>query len=59
MSKQMIVVRRPKDHHKGPKTIASWPYGERVPKGVLIGKDAVITVEPKKEVINGIQSKIT
>lgn len=68
MSKQMmIVVRRPKDHHKGPKTIASWPYGEGVPKGILIGKGAVITIEAEsmfneilnellEEEINGLQS---
>jgi len=47
MSDKLIVVRRPETHHKGPKTIAVWDYGEPVPPGVLIGKDSVITVEPK------------
>ena len=40
-----IVVRRPKDHHKGPKEIARIPYGQPVPAGVIIGKDSIITVE--------------
>ena len=42
---QYIVVRRPEDHHKGPKEIAKFPYGEQVPPGVLIGKGAIITIE--------------
>jgi len=44
---QTIVVRRPEDHHKGPKTIAQWVYGEPVPAGVIIGKGSIITVEAK------------
>jgi hypothetical protein len=47
MSDTMIIVRRPKDHPKGPKTIAVFPYGEPVPPGVIIGKGSVITVEVK------------
>ena len=43
----VIVVRRPKDHPKGPKTTATWEYGQPVPAGVIIGKGSVITVEPK------------
>ena len=44
---QTIVVRRPEDHHKGPKTIAKWAYGDPVPPGVIIGKGSIITVEAK------------
>ena len=57
MSDTLIVVRRPGTHHKGPKTTAVWEYGKPVPSGVLIGKGAIITVEPKEyeEVFNGIQ----
>jgi hypothetical protein len=40
-----IVVRRPEDHHKGPKEIARYPYGEAVPAGLIIGKGAIITIE--------------
>ena len=40
-----IIIRRPDDHHKGPKTIAVIPYGQPVPAGVLIGKGALITIE--------------
>jgi len=46
MSK-IIVVRRPADHHKGPKTIAEIPYGDPVPPGVIIGKGSIITIEDK------------
>jgi len=56
----VIVVRRTKDHHKGPKTIAVWEYGQPVPAGLIIGKGAIITVEQtdnlNKEVSNGVQS---
>ena len=59
MSK-IIVVRRPKTHHKGPKTTAVWEYGKPVPSGILIGKGSIITVEDKvnhnKGDSNGIQS---
>lgn len=47
MSDKIIIVRRPEDHHKGPKTIAMWEYGQPVPAGVIIGKGSVITVEAK------------
>ena len=47
MSDKIIVVRRPKEHHKGPKTIAVWEYGDPVPKGIIIGKGSVITIESK------------
>jgi len=47
MVKSIIIVRRPKDHPKGPKTTAIWEYGKPVPKGVIIGKGAIITVETK------------
>jgi hypothetical protein len=40
-----IVIRRPDDHHKGPKEIARIPYGEPVPPGLIIGKGALITIE--------------
>ncbi len=41
----IIVVRRPNDHHKGPKTVATWEYGKPVPAGIIIGKGSIITVE--------------
>lgn len=41
-----IIVKRPKGHPKGPKTIAVWEYGKPVPPGIIIGKGSVITVEP-------------
>jgi len=47
MSQMEIVVRRPIDHHKGPKEIVRIPYGEGVPKGIIIGKGALITIETK------------
>ncbi len=47
MNDKIIIVRRPKSHHKGEKTIAMWVYGEPVPAGVIIGKGSVITVEDK------------
>jgi hypothetical protein len=47
MTKMEIVVRRPEDHHKGPKEIVRIPYGEAVPPGILIGKGSVITIETK------------
>ena len=47
MTTMEIVVRRPADHHKGPKEIVRIPYGEGVPAGILIGKDAIITIETK------------
>jgi hypothetical protein len=47
MENKIIVVRRPEDHHKGPKTIAVFPYGSPVPPGIIIGKGSVITVEDK------------
>ena len=49
MSTMAIVVRRPDDHHKGPKEIVRIPYGDRVPAGILIGKGSVITIETKGE----------
>lgn len=45
MKDKLIVIRRPSTHHKGPKTTASWPYGQPVPAGILIGKGSIITVE--------------
>lgn len=45
MSDLIIVVRRPEDHPKGPKTIAVWDYGDPVPAGIIIGKGAIISVE--------------
>jgi len=48
----IIVVRRPKGHHKGPKTTASWEYGKPVPSGVLIGKGSIITVEQSADLDN-------
>jgi hypothetical protein len=54
MSDTMIIVRRPKDHPKGPKTIAVFPYGSPVPPGVIIGKGSVITIETKGGKSNGI-----
>ena len=47
MEHKVIVVRRPKDHPKGPKTTAVFPYGEPIPPGIIIGKGSVITVEDK------------
>ena len=47
MENKIIVVRRPKSHHKGEKTIAVIDYGDPVPPGVIIGKGSVITVEDK------------
>lgn len=47
MTTMEIVVRRPDDHHKGPKEIVRIPYGAPVPKGILIGKGAVISIETK------------
>jgi len=47
MDNKIIIVRRPEDHHKGPKTVATWNYGEPVPPGVIIGKGSIITVETK------------
>ena len=41
---QHIQVRRPEDHHKGPKVIAEFPLGTPVPPGVLIGKGAIIEI---------------
>lgn len=45
MSDMEIVVRRPEDHHKGPKEIVRIPYGRPVPAGILIGKGAIISIE--------------
>ena len=42
-----VVVKRPDDHHKGPKEIARFPYGSPVPPGVIIGKGSIITIEMK------------
>lgn len=47
MSEMEIVVRRPDDHHKGPKEIVRIPYGHPVPPGILIGKGSVISIETK------------
>ena len=57
MTNMIIVVRRPDDHHKGPKTIAVIPYGDPVPKGIIIGKGAIISIETKGGKSNGLQSK--
>lgn len=54
MSNMIIVVRRPDDHHKGPKTIVRIPYGNPVPKGIIIGKGAIITIETKGGESNGV-----
>ena len=56
MSESMIIVRRPKDHPKGPKTIAQFPYGTPVPPGIIRGKGSVITIETKGDKSNGTQS---
>ena len=46
-----IIVKRPKNHPKGPKKIAEWEYGKPVPPGIIIGKGAVIIIEQRgKEV---------
>ncbi len=45
MTKEIIVVRRPKEHPKGEKVIASWDYGKPVPAGVIIGKGSIIEVQ--------------
>jgi hypothetical protein len=45
----LVFVRRPKNHPKGPKTIACFPYGQPVPPGVLIGKGSIITVESARD----------
>ena len=54
MSNMEIVVRRPDDHHKGPKVIVRIPYGEGVPAGIIIGKDSIITIETKGGKSNGV-----
>jgi len=59
MSDKIIIVRRPKSHHKGEKTIATWEYGEPVPPGVIIGKGSVITIESKSmfnEILNELNN---
>lgn len=45
-----IIVKRPKNHPKGPKKIAEWEYGKPVPAGIIIGKGSIITVKSNKEV---------
>jgi hypothetical protein len=54
MTQMIIVVRRPDDHHKGPKEIVRIPYGKGVPKGILIGKGSIITIETKGGKSNGV-----
>jgi hypothetical protein len=52
------VVERPADHPKGPKVIMKVPYGNPVPAGIIIGKDALITVKDIEEVNDNERTEI-
>lgn len=43
--KQYIVARRPKEHIKGAKELMRIQVGEPIPRGVILGKDTMISIE--------------